>query len=86
MILTINRKTGTMYTIHRLAHVNESHNVICEVQTESLFYRSSGPHEYSEIILLFPEGQAGESNALRDIGEPWAMSTLVSTHEKLSFP
>ena len=76
MILTINRETGTIHSFHRLAYVIEAHSVICEVQTESLCYRSSGPHEYSEIRLLFSEGQAGEGNAPRDIGEPWAMSTL----------
>lgn len=62
-----------------------AHSVICELQAVSLCYRSSDPHDYSEIRLLFSEGQAGESSALRDIGEPWAMST-VSTNEKLSFP
>jgi len=41
----------------------KAHSVICEVQIESLCYRASGPHEYSETRLLFSEGQAGEGTS-----------------------
>jgi hypothetical protein len=79
MILTINRETGTRYTIHRLVYLMEAHSVICEVQTEYLCYRSSGPHAYSEIRLPFSEGQAGggwDSSTKCPSGHLRAMGTV----------